>query len=163
VRRALIGFAPALLIVAIAALFGKRPSATVAFGIAMFGVGVVLLWYGRELKRAVLPGLAAGLVPLVLVLCANHVGHACMGDSCMTVCIPACTVGGIVAGLAVARVGVRRRSGASFWFAASAVALLTGAMSSVCVGYAGIAGLALGFGVGMVPGLVRKFLAARPA
>ena len=45
----------------------------------------------------------------------------------------------------------------------SAVALLTGAMGCVCVGYAGIAGLALGFGAGMVPGLVRKFLAGRAA
>ena len=162
-RRALIGFAPVLLVVAIAALVAKRPSATVAFGIVMFSVGVVLLWYGRDLKRAVLPGVAAGLVPLVLVLCANHVRHVCMGDNCMMVCIPACTVGGIVAGLAVASVGVRHRSGPSFWFASSAVALLTGAMGCVCVGYAGIAGLALGFGAGMVPGLVRKFLAGHAA
>ena len=163
VRRALIGFAPVLLVVAIAGLVAKRPSATVAFGIAMFSVGVVLLWYGRDLKRAVLPGVVAGLVPLVLVLCANHVDHVCLGDNCMMVCIPACTVGGIVAGLAVASVGVRHRSGPSFWFAVSAVALLTGAMGCASVGYAGIAGLALGFGAGMVPGLVRKFLADRPA
>jgi hypothetical protein len=36
-------------------------------------------------------------------------------------------------------------------------------MGCASVGYAGIAGLALGFGAGMVPGLVRKFLADRPA
>jgi hypothetical protein len=160
-RRAVLGFAPVLLLVAVAAIFAKRPSSTVGFGIAMFGVGAVLLWYGRDLKRAVLPGLAAGIVPLVLVLCANHIGHDCMGDSCTMLCIPACAVGGVVAGIAVASVGLQRQSGMAFWIAASSVALLTGAMGCACVGYAGVVGLALGFGAGLVPGLVRKILAGR--
>jgi hypothetical protein len=76
-RRAVLGFAPVFVIVAVAALFAKRPSSTLAFGVAVFTVGAVLLWYGRDLRRAVLPGLAAGIVPLVLVLCANHVSHVC--------------------------------------------------------------------------------------
>ena len=162
-RRALVGFAPVLIIVAVAAVFAKRPSSTVAFGVATFAVGVVLLWYGRDLKRAVLPGLAAGIVPLVLVLCANHVGHVCMGDDCTMLCIPACAVGGVAAGLAVAAVGVQRRSGAGFWVAASSIALLTGAMGCACVGYAGLAGLAVGFAVGLVPGLGRRLVGGRPA
>jgi hypothetical protein len=149
VRRALLGFAPMFAIVGAAALVAKRPSTTLAFGVAVFAVGAVLLWYGRDLRRAVLPGVAAGLVPLVIALCANHVGHACMGDACMTVCIPACAAGGVLAGLAVASIGVRSRSGAGFWIAASAVALLTGAMGCGCVGYAGVGGLVLGFAVGL--------------
>jgi hypothetical protein len=149
VRRALLGFAPVLVIVGGAALVAKRPTTTVAFGVAVFAVGAVLLWYGRDLRRAVLPGVAAGLVPLVITLCANHIGHACMGDACMAVCIPACAAGGVLAGLAVASIGIRRRSGAGFWIAASAVALLTGAMGCACVGYAGVGGLVAGFGVGL--------------
>jgi hypothetical protein len=160
-RRALLGFAPALIVVAVAAIFAKRPSATVGFGIAMFAVGAVLLWYGRDLKRAVLPGLAAGVVPLVLVLCANHVGHVCMGDSCTMVCLPACVAGGLLAGVAVASVGVRRKSGANFWIASSSVALLTGSMGCACVGYAGIVGLGLGFSAGLAPVLARKLFAGR--
>jgi hypothetical protein len=160
-RRALLGFAPVLVLVAVAAVFAKRPSSTVAFGVATFAVGVVLLWYGRDLKRAVLPGLAAGIAPLVLVLCANHVGHMCMGDNCTMLCIPACAVGGIVAGLAVAAVGVQQRSGTGFWVAASSIALLTGSMGCACVGYAGLAGLALGLAAGLVPGLVRKLAGGR--
>lgn len=163
VRRAVVGFAPALLVVAIAALFGRRPPATVAFGVALFGLGAVLLWYGRDLKRAVLPGLAAGLVPLILVQCANHVGHDCMGDGCFMVCVPACTVGGIVAGLAVAGIGGAHKGGAGFWLAASALALLTGAMGCVCVGVGGIAGLALGFGAGVVPTVLRRSFAGHAA
>jgi hypothetical protein len=46
------------------------------FGALMFVFAGVLLWYGRELKRAVLPSLFAGTVPAVLALCATHVGHA---------------------------------------------------------------------------------------
>lgn len=158
VRRALLGFAPVLIVVAIAALFAKRPSTTVLFGVAVFAVGVVLLWYGRDFRRGVLPGVAAGLVPLVLTLCAYHVGHACAGDHCMTLCIPACATGGVLAGFVVASLGIRYRSRAGFWFGASAVALLTGAMGCGCVGYAGVAGLVLGFAVGFASALVRRFL-----
>ena len=157
-RRALFGFAPMLIIVAVALLFAKRSSATLAFGLAVFGVGAVLLWYGRDLKRAVLPGLAAGIVPLALALCADHVGHACMGDHCMALCIPACATGGVIAGLVVAVLGIRRRGGVGFWIAASSVALLTGAMGAGCVGYAGLLGLAVGFGAGLVPGLVSRLV-----
>lgn len=89
----------------------KCPTRAFAFGAALFVSGVVLLWYGRDLKRAVLPGVAAGFVPLVLALCAVHVDHACTGDGCMMLCVPECTVGGIVAGLTVSGVGLARDSG----------------------------------------------------
>ena len=161
VRRALLGFLPVFVVVVVAALFAKRPTATVAFGIAVFALGAVFLWYGRDLKRAVLPGVAAGLVPLVLALCANHIEHGCMGDHCMMFCIPACAGGGVLAGLLVARVGIKRRSGPAFWASASAVALLTGAMGCVCAGYAGLLGLTLGFGSGLLAGLVRRVIANR--
>jgi hypothetical protein len=157
-RRALFGFAPVLVIVGLAMIFAKRPSWTLGFGVAVFAVGTALLWYGRDLRRAVLPGLAAGIVPLALVLCANQVGHACMGDRCMALCIPACAAGGVAAGLVVAILGIRRRAGVGFWIAGSSVALLTGAMGCGFVGYAGLVALLVGFGAGLVPGLVSKLL-----
>src|SRR5882757_5655215 len=98
VRRALLGFAPSLLIVASAAAFAKHSISAFAFGTAMFVFGVSALWYGRDLRRAVLPGLALGLVPLAVALCANHFHHACMGGACVSVCLPACTAGGLLAG-----------------------------------------------------------------
>ena len=94
--RAVAGFSPILLVVAAAALLANRPSATLAFGLSTFGVGAALLWYGRDLRRAVLPGVVAGLVPLILVLCARHVEHMCMGDACMTLCLPVCAIGGVL-------------------------------------------------------------------
>jgi hypothetical protein len=156
VRNALLGFAPAWIVVVLAACMASRPHSAMVFGCAMFGAGVALLWYGRDLKRAVLPGVAAGLVPLVFALLANHFGHACTGSGCMSLCVPACTAGGLVAGLSVAIVGYRGGHGLGYWAGASAVALLTGAMGCACVGYSGLLGLAVGYGAGCVPVLARK-------
>lgn len=158
-RRAVVGFSPLLLVVMAAVLLARHPMWTFALGSALFVGGVALLSYGRDLRRAVLPGVAAGLVPLSLSLCAVHVAHVCTGDQCMMVCVPACTIGGLVAGLTVAGVGLARRGGPSFWLSASGVAILTGSMGCSCVGLSGVVGLALGFVAGMVPGVVRRFLA----
>ncbi len=157
-KRAVVGFAPLLLVVAVATAVARHPSVTGAFGVAAFVAGATMLWYGRDPKRAVLPGVLAGFVPLVLVLCTSHM-RGCSGDDCMMMCVPACSVGGLVAGLAVASVGNQRRAGAVFWLSASALALLTGAMGCACVGYSGVAGLAIGFAAGVVPGLLRRAFA----
>jgi len=133
---------------------------TVWFGLATAAAGAAMLWYGRDPQKAVLPGIAAGLVPLVLALCANQM-HVCGPDGCSSLCVPACTLGGVVAGLAVAAVGNQRRAGIWFWFSASSLALLTGAMGCACIGYSGIVGLGIGFAVGAVPGLLRRAFAKK--
>lgn len=154
--RALLGFAPALIVVVIAILANKHPGSALAFGGAMFAVGVALLWYGRDVRRAVLPGLALGLFPLALTLCANHMVHACMGDHCMTLCVPACAIGGLGAGVGVSVIGLRWKQGLPFWIGATVLTLLTGAMGCSCAGYTGIAGLVVGFGLGLLPGIIRR-------
>ncbi len=160
--RAFIGFAPVTAVVALAALVGKRPESALFFGTLMFTSGVLLLWYGRDLRRAVLPGLIAGLLPLTLALCANSFGHVCLDGSCTTLCLPACTAGGLFSGLAISWVGHRGRYGLGFWLSASSIALLTGAMGCSCIGYSGVVGLALGYGAGVVPALgVRRLLRGR--
>lgn len=154
-RRALLGVAPVLVIVAVAACITHHPISTLWFGFATVTVGATMLWYGRDPQKAVLPGIAAGLVPLVFALCANHI-HGCGADGCSSFCVPACAVGGVVAGLVVASVGNQRKAGAWFWLSASSLALLTGAMGCACVGYSGVLGLGIGFGAGIVPGLLRR-------
>lgn len=155
VRRALIGISPMAVLVPLFACASHRPSSVLWFGAAMVVSGAAMLWYGRDPQRAVLPGVAAGLVPLVLALSANQV-HACGAGGCSSLCVPACTLGGLVAGLAVATVGHKRRAGAWFWAPASGIALLTGAMGCACVGYSGLVGLGLGFAAGVTPGVVRR-------
>jgi hypothetical protein len=155
-RLALLGFAPSLLVVAVAALVNNHPTSALGFGAAMFALGVALLWYGHDVRRAVLPGLAMGLLPLALALCSNHLGHACMGGRCMSLCVPACTVGGMGAGLGVSLIGLRWKQGVPFWVSATALALLTGAMGCSCVGYGGIAGLGIGYLLGVLPAVLRR-------
>ena len=159
-RRALLGVAPVMVVVAMAACFAHRPTSTLWFGLATMSVGGLMLWYGRDPQRAVLPGIAAGLVPLVFALCASNI-HICGADGCTTFCAPACAVGGIVAGLVVAGIGSQRRAGISFWLTGSALALLTGAMGCACIGYSGVIGLGLGFAAGVVPGLIRRAFRAK--
>lgn len=154
-RRALLGVVPVIGISALAAWVAHRPSSTLWFGLATAAIGAAMLWYGREPQKAVLPGIAAGLVPLTLALCASQV-HSCGANGCSTLCVPACALGGVVAGLAVARVGNRRGLGIWFWLSASSLALFTGAMGCSYIGYSGVVGLVIGFAAGVVPGLVRR-------
>ncbi len=150
-RRAVLGFAPALGLVAIATLASHRRGSALLFGGGMFLLGSLLLWYGRGLRRAVLPGLAMGILPLTMALCANYSHHACMGDSCTSLCVPACAAGGLMAGIGVALLGRREPGRVGFWLAGSALALATGAMGCACVGYSGVIGMVAGYVIGLVP------------
>jgi hypothetical protein len=155
VRRALVGFSPTLLIVALVSLATHRPVAAAIFGAALFVTGVLILWYGRDVRRAVLPGFGLGLVPLALALCANHM-HVCGDGVCLNWCVPACVTGGLAAGIGTALIGHRTRRSAGYWGAAAVLTLLTGAMGCSCVGYSGVIGLAVGYAAGLVLSLVRR-------
>ena len=142
--RSVLGFAPAPLLVGVAAALGRRPESAVVFGSLLFVSGAFLLWRGQTLHRAVLPGLLAGVIPLACALVANR-GHACAGGHCSTWCLPACTAGGVVAGLAISWFATKRGLDWRFFLGASAVSLLTGAMGCSCIGYSGVIGLGAGF------------------
>lgn len=161
-RSALLGASPILLVTLAAAWLGSRPTSAVLIGSVVFVWGALLLWYGRDPRKALLPGFAAGIVPLTFALCATLVGHGCTGNACLSLCVPACALGGLVAGLAVAAVGHRRRHGAVFWLSASGIALLTGAMGCACVGYSGVLGMSLGYVAGMIPAGLKALSARRP-
>jgi hypothetical protein len=144
-RRALWAVAPLLLLSAIVAAIGGRYAVALPTGLLLFAGGVLALWYGREPGFGVLPGALGGGLALVLALCANQMGHFCTGERCMSWCLPACVVGGVLAGAVVSVVGIRQRRRAGYWLSASAITLLTGALGCSCVGYAGVAGLGAGF------------------
>ncbi len=160
VRRALLGFAPALLLAAAAAWLGGRPATSAPFGVALFLAGVIALWYGREPQRAVLPGMAAGMLPVVLTVIAMRVGSMCFGDRCTSVCMAACGVGGVGAGVAVGWIAVSKRYRWPFWVTASAIAVSLGAMSCACLGYAGLVGLVAGYGLGILPSVAARHVRA---
>ena len=159
-RAALLGVVPLVALLGVATLTSHRAGAALTFGVVAVIASSMMLWYGRGPQRAVLPGLVAGVVPLALALCANH-AHSCGSGACASLCLPACTVGGVVAGLWVARVALRRRATAAFWLSASAVAVATGAMGCSCIGSTGVIGLVLGYGAGLAPGLARRLWLSR--
>jgi len=162
-RRALLGAVPVVLVTTVAAWVGGRAATVSLIGSVVFVWAVLLLWYGREPRRALLPGFAAGLVPLTFALCANLLEHGCTGSACLRLCVPACAIGGVIAGLAVAAVGHRRRYGPVFWLSASGIALLTGAMGCACVGYSGVVGMLVGYAAGLVPTGIRVLFRRRPS
>jgi hypothetical protein len=159
-RGAVIGVVPIAAIVLLAACVGQHPPLIFAVGAATALVGGILLWYGRDLQKAVLPGFAAGLVPLALVLGANHM-HMCGADGCTSLCMYACVIGGLGAALALSCAGQRRGAGPAFWLSASGIAMLTGAIACAGVGGGGLAGLMLGFGAGALSGRVQRSIERR--
>lgn len=144
-RSAFLSFAPMLALIVLAAVVGGRLVLASAAGALLFVLGVASLWYGREPGRGVFPGAVAGSFALVLALCANHMGHWCTGDRCLSWCLPACVAGGLIAGGLVSFVGLRQKPGIGYWVTASSITLLTGALGCSCVGFAGIGGLCVGF------------------
>ncbi len=134
---------------------GARPTTALGVGAALVIASWFFLWRGQNLGRAVLPGVLAGLVPLALSLGARSFGHVCTGSQCVSLCVPACTIGGLAAGLLIARAGRHVASRPRFYGGAGALAALVGTLGCSCVGYGGIAGLVVGLSITLFPTLVR--------
>lgn len=162
VRVAVLGVAPILAVVAVATCLSYRPLVTLWLGAATIAAGAVMLWYGCDPQRAVLPGILAGLAPLAIALCANNM-HGCGSGWCASWCIRACALGGTVAGIAIVSVGHQSHESIWFWLPASGLTLLVGSMGCASMGcasmgYSGVVGLGVGFAFGMVLGLLRSDL-----
>jgi len=82
------------------------------------------------------------------------VGHACFGPACMSLALPACVVGGGLAGVVIARTTVRRDADLPFVLGALAVAALTGALGCTLAGAAGVLGMLAGVVMAGAPVLV---------
>lgn len=134
-------------------------------GIAALATLVALFtWRGQGYGRGVAPGLVAGVGPLLLPLLASWTGVLCSTTVCGV--LPAASVlGGLAGGLALAgsAFGGERgnaRRGASYWFAAGAIAASLGVVGCLHVGLAGLGGMAAGLFVGtLAPLAVRAALA----
>lgn len=154
-RYALVGFAPVLVLPVMVLCLEGLTFRTGALGMALFLAGVFVLWRGQDAGAGALPGVAAGTVPLVAALCTPNL-HVCTGETCMSLCLAACTGGGLIAGAAVGLAWRRSQRGRVALLVAAALCLITGALGCGCVGYAGVLGMAAGFGVGLLPGSLRR-------
>ena len=156
-RAAFLGASPALLLTGVTALFTRTPHSALLFGAALFTVGTLLLWRGRPFHAGVLPGAAAGQVPLVFALAANR-GHACVSGHCSTWCVPACIAGGVLAAAALSWFARRRGHGLPFFAGAALTCLATGAMGCSCAGASGVLGLCAGFALTSAPWVTLRAL-----
>src|SRR5687768_5083635 len=78
-RRATLLALPLVLPAALAGVLGEIPAKAAVIGVLLYVAGVALHWRGRDLAAGVLPGAAAGLVPLALGLLMRM--HGCVGGS----------------------------------------------------------------------------------
>lgn len=154
--RALLGALPFVGIVGVAIVCGADRGAGACIGAIVVAMASFALWRGESLGRAVLPGVLFGVVPLSLALVAKATGHVCTGSTCVSLCVPACTAGGIVAGMGLYLAGRKAKQPWVFWGVGALLALATGSLGCSCVGAGGIVGLALGLSVSAVPMLRAK-------
>jgi len=153
--RAALRVAPFVLAGAAAAVACGRPAAlTGALAGTLLVVCVGVSYAGGPGGRGVVPGLIAGAAPLGMPLLMATLGHACFGPACMSLCLPACVVGGAIAGVVIARSAASREPDRRFVAAAVAVAALTGALGCTIAGVAGVLGMLAGTVAAGAPVLV---------
>ena len=135
-RRALPWAVPAI-------LFGIGASTVgVALAVVLASVVVALSWRGQDYGRAVLPGLAVGLLGFVAPTGWEMWNTSCCaGMSCTTECLAVCASGGIAGGAVLFR-HVRRSSlGRSGALAALGVASLATGIGCLQMGATGLIGV----------------------
>jgi hypothetical protein len=135
----------------------RYPALAAACGAALVALTVAFRWRGQVWGRAVMPGLAAGLVPFVLPFSMRGASEVCVGGMCCSLCLVGCIGGGVLAGVLVGRRASALDEGrAAFLAAAGTLALLAGAPACAFAGVIGVAGLLLGFAGGTAPALLDR-------
>ena len=127
-------------------------------GALLLGTVTLLLWRGQDYGAAVMPGLIAGLTPLVLPPLAQLFGRGCAYGSCQ-ILPSACALGGLAGGILLGILAPRPHAGRLTPFVATcSVATLAGAVGCLLYGLVGLAFMAAGLAMGALP-----LLAARRA
>lgn len=140
---------------AIALHFSGKPVVTVLNAALLAGVMVFFGWRGKDLGRAVLPGLLGGTLAFALPLIACATG-ICSRTPPSPKLILLCGLAGLVSGTwltvrALTSNGMRLEAIA----AAGLVAGLTAALSCAIGGVTGILGMLLGLAAATTPALAR--------
>jgi len=156
VQAALWRAAPLLPIVAWSVGWCRYPTLALASGTLIVALTVLFGWRGQLWGRAVAPGLAAGLAPLVLPLLMRGARDVCFGGMCCPLCLVGCIGGGLAAGVFIGRRAAALPEGrATFLGAAGTLALLAGAPACAYAGALGLGGLLVGFAAGTAPAALR--------
>ena len=149
IKWAALSVLPLLIIPCGSVAVGHRLMSSVVLGLALMVFGGVLLWRGQAFGRGLTTGLKAGLVPLALSHGANLYGHVCTASGCASLCVPACVLGGAIAGALVAWTASRSVAPLQVLGSGAVTACLMGAFGCACVGFGGVAGMVLGTGAAL--------------
>ena len=149
--------APLVPIVAWTWSWCRYPALAALCGATLVGLTIAWRWRGQVWARAVLPGLGAGLPPLVLPFVMREASQVCVGEMCCSLCLVGCIGGGALAGVLIGRRAASLTEGrGTFLAAAGVLALLAGAPACVFAGVIGLAGLLIGFAGGTAPVLLAR-------
>lgn len=157
-RLASVGTLPVLGICILMVLISGRTLHIITIGAGLVTAVWLALYVGREFKRGVLPGLAAGIFPLLMATGAEMVWHSCSADGCVSWCIPACIAGGVTGGALLSWSARRRQWPLSQLLVGGWISILCGALGCSCVGYSGIAGMLAGLAIPTAPVLIHYAL-----
>lgn len=146
-REALGGAALAALLVVAAVALAEAPERAALIGLPLLAISAAFGYWGREAARALWPALLLGALPLGCALAAPHLGHVCTGSGCVSLCLPLCTVGGLVAGGLLSRFALAQHRPWQVWSLGAVIAVGAGAMGCACAGLPSVVGMALGVGV----------------
>lgn len=148
-------FALPVLAAAGAALAGGRPPLLCfALVAALLPLAVGLSYAGGGAGRAVPSGLVAGGMAMAMPLLTQTVGHLCASDACLSLCLPACVLGGGLAGALVALRAARMERETPFLLSGLLLAGLMGALGCTLSGLAGVLGMLVGAVVAGAPVLL---------
>jgi hypothetical protein len=137
--------APALALAAgVSVACGRPVGLCCALLAVLLPLAVGLSFAGGSAGRAVRPGLLAGGFALAMPLLVRTAGPFCIGDACMSLCLPACVVGGCVAGVLIALRAAREGHGARFALSGLLLAGLMGSLGCTLSGLAGVGGMLAG-------------------
>jgi hypothetical protein len=144
---------PVLAAMGAALACGRPAGICYALAAALLPLAVGLPFAGGSAGRAVPSGLMAGGLAMVTPLLVGTLGHLCGSDLCMTLCLPACFIGGAMAGALVAWRSPRGHE-LSFLLPAFLVAGLMGALGCTLSGAAGVLGMLAGGALAGAPVLL---------
>jgi hypothetical protein len=126
----------------------EYPAAAAVAAVAL--LVIAFEWWGGAPRQGARLGLVAGLAPFLLPLLSIRLGPILGAPFCPP--SPAILVAaGVVAGFALGARGALRGGGPGYWAAAGSIVLGCGAAGCLAAGVSGLAGLALGLAVGLVP------------
>jgi hypothetical protein len=151
-RRALVRAIPASFLFVLLLAEGASPGRLVA-SLGLYATAVLAHTIGQSAALAVAPSLCFGLVPFVIVRVAEASGHVCMGEMCVSWCLPACLTAGLVGGALVALRGRGVADRPAYLLTSICLVALSGILGCSCAGGAGMAGLALGVVLGAIPAM----------